>query len=282
MPDIISFYSVAPTQGKRTLSLSFANMLADQDNKVLYVELDIYHPSIANTLRITDKEKNANEYFHNVIMKNTFDLDSFVLKKENLMKTEERELKKIYSPLSSGIDYLVLPFGFKEESFPTILHEEGDLESQAHSFIEEFIFALKSTKYQYVILNLPNNIESIFGVEVLSASDRIVNVLAPAATRLMENVEVKNLLFEHMPDIKEKWFTCLNMISPSISENEYIQLLNDEPIFVEFDPERQKSEMQLKPDSESIRLKMEHLAFRMQISIVLSEEPKRKSIFRRG
>lgn len=275
MAELISFYSVAPSQGKKTISLSFAHMLAAQDNKVLYVELDLYHPSIANTMQITHPTKNINEYFHNAVMKNTFDLESFILKKQILMQTEERELKKIYSELDEQLDYLIFPNGFNEDGFPTLIDKGDNPEQQAHEFIQKFLYSLKTTKYQYVILNLPNNIESIFGFEVIAGSDAIVNVVTPSASRLYENKVMKNFLTENITDLNDKWFTLMNMTSPAIDDREYIQLVKDVPVIVPFDLERQKSEFSLRPDSEEIRLKMEELAFNMQISIVISQ-PKKK------
>lgn len=106
MADLFGFYGVTPSQGTRTLSLAFAEMLANEGYKTLYVELNTSNPAIAITNQITDTERNAVEFFQRTVSKNDFSVENYVLNKKILMNTENRELKKVYSRLPETLDFL--------------------------------------------------------------------------------------------------------------------------------------------------------------------------------
>ncbi|MED3677050.1 MULTISPECIES: hypothetical protein [Bacillati] len=280
MAEIISFYSVAHSQGKRTVSLSLANLLAANGFKILYFELDFKKPAVAISTQITDEHKNALNYFNSTLSKNSFDVSPYVLNKEHLMKTDDREMKKVYSPLRGHIEYLVFPIGFKENSFPTLISENDTAEKEAREYIEKMVYSLKTTKYDYVILNLPIELHSIFGYEVIFNSEKVVNVVTPSSTRLFENKAAKTFLISNIPDLEGKWNTVINMTSESIDESEYTLLVNDRtPIIVPFNPERQKEEFSLQVGSDRIEERLEQLALNMGLSVAPSV-PK-KGFFRR-
>ncbi|NUH84756.1 AAA family ATPase [Bacillus firmus] len=280
MADIISFYSVAHSQGKKTLSLTFANLLAEHNHKVLYVELDYKKPSVALSTQISDQSRNVKEYFQDTLIKNSYDVEPYVLKRDQLLNTEDRNLRKLYNGLPSKLDYLIFPLSFQESSFPTLIEDQENAELEAQEFIGKFIYSLKTTKYEYVILSLPTELHSIFGFEVLANSDQIINVVTPSATRLFENKNAKTFLSSNIQNLEDKWHTVLNMTSEEVDENEYLQLVKGEPIFVPFDPQRQKEEFALHFGSEMIQEKLEQLALKLNISITLTT-PKKRSIFSR-
>lgn len=280
MSNLISFYSVAHSQGKRTLSLSFASLLAKDDNKVLYFELDYKKPSVAISTRITDQTCNTNEFFQNIAIKNSFDVEPYILKKEKLLRVEDRNLRKIYSDLPNNLDYLIYPLNFQEGSFPNLLSGSKDAEQEAQDFIAKLMYSLKTTRYDFVILNLPLELNSIFGYEVIINSDQIVNVVTPSAARLAENKKIEEFLFLNNLNLPEKWFKVLNMTSREVNEVEYIQLVDDEPVLIPFDSQRHLDEFALRLDSESIQERLEELALKMNIQITQST-PKRKLFSRR-
>lgn len=277
MAEILSFYSVAPSQGKRTLSLAFANLLAEQQHKVLYVELDYNHPSVAVATQISHSEKNTNEYFHNTILKDSFEVDSFVLTKDNLISESDRDRKKIFSTLPGSLSYLVFPFGFNEKSFPNLIQDSKNPEKEAQEYIQKFIYSLKTSKYQYVVLNLPNELTSVLGYEVIANSDKILNVVTPSANRLIENKEIQTFLRKNIEDFDEKCTSILNMASPNINEDEYAALINN-PCIVYYDAMRQKSELSLEFASPQIQEQLEKVAELNDISFVLK---KKRSFFTR-
>ncbi|WP_213411453.1 AAA family ATPase [Bacillus subtilis] len=280
MAEIISFYSAAHSQGKRTVSLSLANLLAANGLKVLYFELDYKKPAVAISTQITDEHKNALNYFNSTLSKQSFDVSPYVLNKDHLLRTDDREMKKVYSPLRGHIEYLVFPLGFKENSFPALISEGETAEKEAQEYIEKMIYSLKTTKYDYVILNLPIELHSIFGYEVIINSDKIVNVVTPSSTRLFENKNAKTFLLSNVPDLEDKWNTVINMTSENIDETEYMLLVSDNsPTIVPFNPERQKEEFSLEVGSERIEERLEQLALNMGLSVAPSV-PK-KGFFRR-
>ncbi|MEK5105055.1 hypothetical protein MKX83_24240 [Cytobacillus sp. FSL M8-0252] len=281
MAEIISFYSVAHSQGKKTLSLTFAKLLAENEHKVLYVELDYRKPSVALSTQITHTRRNTNEYFQETVVKESFDVERHVLTKEELLKTEDRNVKKLYSNLPKRLDYLIYPISFQESNFPTIIQDQEKAEQEAQDFISKFIYSLKTTKYEYVILNLPIELYSIFGFEVIGSSDKVVNIVTPSATRLFENKNAITFLSSNIPNLEENWNIVMNMTSEEVDPSEYNQLVKEEPILIPYDIHRQKEELSLQIGSETIQEKLESLALKLNISITQTS-PRKRTFFNRG
>lgn len=266
MADVISFYAIAPSQGKRTLSLSFAELLASNKNKVLYVELDTTRPSVALSTRISHPVKNAVEYFRDT-KKDHFNVEPHVLNRAELIKTEDRDLKRVFSDLQGSLDYLTLPIFYQENNFPNLI-EGSNPERQANEYIQKLIYSFKTSNYDYVILNLPNELESLFGFEVIAGSDQVINVITASANRLNELKNTLTFLNQHIPTLKERWTNILNMASPNVNEVEYKQLMNEETFVVPFDPERQKAEFSLETGSPVIKECLGDLALYLEIPII--------------
>ncbi|MEQ2529125.1 hypothetical protein WMO40_20840 [Bacillaceae bacterium CLA-AA-H227] len=281
MAEILSFYSVAHSQGKRTLSLGFAELLAMNEHKVLYVELDYKKPSVAISTQITDVTRNAREFFQDTILKRSFDLEPYILTKEILLSSENRDLRRVYAELPDKLDYLTLPMNFQESSFPSLINEGEDNEKEAQEYIDKFLYSLKTTKYTYIILNLPIELHSIFGFEVIANSEQIINVVTPNATRLFENKNAYKFLSPNISHLEDKWSTILNMTSPELTPNEYFQLISEEAILVPYDPARQQSEFALQLSSVEIRERLEKLAARLNIPFESAIPKKRSGFFGR-
>lgn len=280
MPEIISFYSVAPSQGKRTLSLGFAELLADQQHKTLYVELDYINPSVAVSTQISNSTQNVVQYFQNVQLKQYFNIEPYVLTKEILIQSSDQKKKRIFSSLSGKLDYLVVPSNHNINSFPDLIgNKENDIEAEAYDFIQKFIYALKNTKYQYIVLNLPNQLESLFSFEVMANSDKIANVITPSANRIVEFQSVNAFLNKNIENINEKMFTLLNMTNPDISHSDYQELIAFQGN-INYDPDRQFEEFQLKLASENIKQQLEPIADQMGIPVTVTT--KRRGLFGRG
>lgn len=283
MTEIISFYSVAASQGKRTLSLAFANLLAKNNHSVLYVELDTHHPSVANATRISHPKKNAVEFFQETITRNDYNVEPFVLNRDSLTETGNRDLKRVFSEIPNMLDYLVLPNNFHINSFPNLISDEGNNpEKQAQDYIQKLLYSFKTSKYHYVILNLPNDLQNIFGFEVIDGSDLVLNVTTASANRLYENKKMVNYLSMNMPDLESRWKTIINMASPYVEEKAFAELISDQPFVISFDPERHDIEFSLENGSPIINERLEKLAIELGIQIELTPQRKQFSLFKRG
>lgn len=284
MAEIFSFYSVAPSQGKRTLSLAFAELLAAEGYKTLYVELDLLHPSIAHTTQISNSIRNAVTFFENTITKKEFNLENYVINKEILSLNEDRELKRIFSTLPNKLDFLSLPSNFNINSFPVIVDSnEINAEQKANEYIEKLMYFLRTSHYEYVILNLPNELESIFGYEVISASDKVLNVVTPSANRLFENNEALKFLNTNIPDFESKLQIIVNQVSTYIDVQTVKDLIgSDTALVIPFDPERQQYEMSLEKGSPVINESVERLALMYQIQIEPKTSKKSFGLFKRS
>lgn len=280
MTEIISFYSVAPSQGKRTLSQAFANVLATNDHRVLYIELDTKNPSIAASSQISHPYNNALKYFQTTVEKSNFNIEPFILKKDELLKTENRDMRKVFREMTGNLDYLVFPDNFNESNFPDLLIDSENLEAKAHEYIQQFVYALKTSKYDYVVLNLPNDIASIFGYEMISESDKVVNITTASANRLLENKRTVSFLSNNNQDLEKKWSIILNMTSPFVENEIYKGLINDTPFIIQYDPERATSELALETGSPLINEKLEYFALQIGISIIPTPINKRFKLFK--
>lgn len=268
MAEIISYYSVAASQGKRTLSLRFAEMLAQQGYKTLYMELDVNHPAIAITNQITNPLRNAVEYFQQTMTSKEFNVENFVINKEVLMLTEQRDLKKVFTELPQNLDFLVLPAGFQLNSFPVLVDSnEANAEVKANEYIQKFMYSLKTSQYEYVVLNLPNEMNHIFGFEVIVSSDRIVNVTTPNPTRIYESKEMKKFLIDNVAGIKERIFTIMNQASAILDVQTFKDLVGEDEklLVIPFDVERQQRELALENGSPIIDEHMERLLLMLGI-----------------
>lgn len=276
MPEFIAFSSAAHNQGKRTLSQAFANLLATNENKVLYVELDYIHPSFAVSTQISHPKRNLQEYILNCLKANRFNPKDYILTKSDIKNRSERQLQSHFNSLPETMDYLTLPLNSSLNSFPTII-EQGE-EEKGDQFVSEMMYELSKTHYDYIIINTPNDWTSIFGLPIFGKVDRIINVLTAAPYRVIENREFMSALGQ-LENLGHDDIThLLNLRSPSVSDGEYSKILdsweNTHPIT--YDQERISSELALKFGSEQINLELESVALKLGLSVVHTPR-KRKS-----
>lgn len=279
---IISFYSKSSSQGQRTVSLAFANLLAQQSYDVLYVELDTHTPTIARALKIMTEEKNMLNYLKQTA-KGDFDgIQKFVLGKQDIIQHGERKEKRIYSGLEETLSYLVFPMDVKQVDIPDLIDSNRmrfeSAEEYAMDYVTQFVDELHNSPFDFIVCKLPNDIDHLFTVEMMKKSDHIVSVSLPSITKIVEQKETKRFLFEQMKELETKWHDVFNMTSQEIPNAEYNQLLETKCI-IPFDPERQKEELSLQPDSELIRQSLERFVLDLGISINVTMEKDSRSIF---
>lgn len=283
MTEIISFYSVAPSQGKRTISLALAELLAANGHSTLYVELDALHPAIAQANQITNSYRNTYEYIQNTVNNNDFNIEKYIITHEILIDTNNRDLKRLFQEMPKKLDYLVFPSDFKEHTFPTIVRtDDKDAEQNARDYIQKMLYAFKTTNYKYVILNLPNELQSIFSFEVIEGSDFVLNVTTASPNRLQENKEIVHYLSLNMPDLESKWTTVLNMVSPNVELKLLKDLVGNDPFVIPFDNERQQVELSLRTGSPIIDENVEQLALQLNLDIEPTPVKGKFGLFKKG
>lgn len=273
---IIGFYSIAPSQGKRTLSLAMAQLLAENGHRTLYVELDTKHPSVGTANQIHHVTRNVSNYLQATINENEYAIENYVLQINDLLNTEDRDLKRVFSEVPSNLDFLVLPKTFKESQLPNLLEGKGTPEQNAHDFIQKMLYSFRVAKYRYIVINLPNEIESVFGYEVIKEIDLIINPVTVSPSRLIENQQTINFLSKNIDLLEDKWTTVLNMTSPYLKEEDNSTLLETK-YQIQYDPERQQNEMSLTIGSDHIKEKLEVLGHDLDLSVVIT--PKKRNIF---
>ncbi len=284
MTEIISYYSVAPSQGKRTLSLSMAESLAEQGYKTALIELDDVYPALSIANQITNEYKNTVEFFQKAVNSNQFNISEYVINKSILVDTDNRDFKKRFAEYPDKLDFLVFPKNFRAHHFPVIVKSnEENAERKAHEFIQKFMYSLKTSSYDYVILNLPNNLEHLFCFEVIGASDRIINVVTPAASRLFENKEIIEYLTSNISGLQNKLYTIVNQASLEVDITTYKELTgvkdSNKVIVIPYDPERLDRELALKIGSPTINYHIERVALLLDIKLNPATNKKKKIPF---
>lgn len=281
---LISFYSNKASQGLRTVSLAFANLLARQDYNVLYVELDTNDPSIAKALQIQTGSNNIVSYFEKTIDGEFDDVRNYVLSKEKIIANSERKQKTIYAGLENNVDYLVAPLEFKPSEMPDLIGnaklKSENVEEFVIDYVERFVGAITDLEYDFIVCKLANDVDHMFTYEMMKRSDFILSVATPSVTKLIGQGEVKRFLFEQNKELEKKWRDILNMTSQEVQTSEYRNLLNTDYI-IPFDPERQKEELALQPDSELIRQSLERLVLDLGIKIQITMNEEKVPLFQR-
>lgn len=64
--------------------------------------------------------------------------------------------------------------------------EDKNAEKIAEDYILKLTYSLKTSNYNFVILNLPNDINHLFGFNVIENLDMLYTVVTPNATRIYE------------------------------------------------------------------------------------------------
>lgn len=284
MTETIAFYAVAPSQGKRSLSMATANFLASENHRTLYVELDTQHPSIATCFGISSEMQNVMEWIGKIQRTNDYMLGNYALTKRKLMEDcEDRKLKSIFKDLPENLDYLVLPKNFDVTLFPRIIDsEDANAEDTAKAFIQNMLFGLSTANYDYIVLNLPNELNHIFGYEVLTQSDHVVNVVTPSFTRLAENLETINIVKSYAGAALPNMVAVMNMVTDRIEASTYKEYLSfsEKSLLVPFEAERQVYEFGMEIKSPELTEASGRLLQKLGIEVEVAQ--KKKGLFGLG
>lgn len=283
---IISFHSNLPSQGQRTVSLAFSNLLAQQGYDVLYIELDTNYPSIAKALQLNTGEKNMTSYLEQTVNGEFDAIEKFILRKEDLVSQNDRKQKSRYAEFEENLAYLIFPLSTKTEDIPNLLEYRQDDETDeefAIDYVSRLIEAIGNTSYDFVVCKLANDIDHLFTYEMMKLSNHVVSVSLPSVTKLFDQEDLKSFLFAQDKELQGKWHDVLNMTSSELDESEYKNLI-DAHCIIPFDPERQGEELALNPDSPKIRQKLERFVLDLGIKINVTVDENRsifKKVFKR-
>ncbi len=278
MAKLISFYSPIQSQGKRTFSLGLAHLLAKNNYKTLFIELDLNNPSIELSTKITHDYKNVLEYFKVCHATEQFQINRFILTNDDLIEFNKRD----YQHYPELLDFLVLPKNFEAAKFPIIVDSNNEnAEQQAYEFIQKFTYELQASDYDYVVLSLPNEVNHLFGYEVIRNSDYLMNIITPSPSNIAKNREVRSYLQKGLENLN--LYTIINMVSVHIEPSLYKSLLGVQKnvLLAHYDEERQESEFSLKIESSGLTQSLERLASDLGILLSVSHASKpKKSLFR--
>lgn len=267
---IISVYSPTPNQGLKTLSLAYANRLASERYRVLYIELDTLAHGLAQALQIDTKNHNILEYF-TAALDGDFNIDNFVITKEMLLEESDKRNRETYQQLEDGLDYLILPMELDPETIPNLIETDSEsVDAFVLEYVDRIIDTLRDSTYEHIVIKLPNDIDHMFTYQTMTNSDIILSVISPSVVRLLELKERKKFLFEHNVALKDKWTNIINLASDELTKKEYDDMLGEAHI-INFDPERLRDEWALRTDSEYIREQMEEIIDSNGIRMTLSK-----------
>lgn len=278
---IISFYANAESQGLRTVSLAFSNLLAQQNYSVLYVELDTNNPLISKALQIHTEGKDINSYFERTTQGEFASVKNYILSHEDIVANGDRKQKAIYQGIEKEVSFLVFPMDIKDVDVPDLIDYSGEnVEEFVLDYVERFTSTLLEQEYDFIVCKLATDVDHMFTFEMMKHSDHIISVTTPSITKLMKQKDAKRFLFEQNKELRDKWHDVLNMASEEVPSSEYKSLL-DTNCIIPFDPERQKEELALQPDSELIRQKLERLVLDLGIQIQVTVENQNSTLLQK-
>ena len=245
-PKIFSFWSASSNLGKRTISQSYAMQIAKLGYSVLYCEFDYLSPALAQTTALSNQDKN---FYQLALSQDTFDLRQYIATKMDVKIT--KEMVGLFEEIPHEFHFLGLPSGFDPETFPSITSED---------FLETLLSALKEIEYDAIVINLPSEIENLFGFPVMLESDVIFNVVSSNPVRISEYHAIIRMLQETPLDMK-KWKSVINQVGQGISKETCDQMLREQSILaIPHDAERSGFELDLRFGSTLINQKTAELA----------------------
>ncbi|PFU71331.1 AAA family ATPase [Bacillus thuringiensis] len=243
MGKIIGIYGAQRGLGATTIGQSLTKVIANSNSKVLYIELDYLNATFAHKTAISHPEKNIELFMEKAILEHRMDIQKYVLKKDDIGDS------KRFSWFPNNMEVLTFSKDFKEKGFPRF---ETGVETKVEKFINNFISKLKALDYDFVILQLPNQIESIFGLPILSKCDNIVSILTGNPIVVSKYKGITNVFKK--ADFKYKeWVHVFNLCSNKVDAEDYKLLVDfDVATCIPYDPERTEMEFSLIPGSETI------------------------------
>lgn len=253
MPTIISFRSVTRGAGASTLATTFAKETAVLKQKVLFVEANLLSPSFATNTGITHGTKN----FLNLVNQGneSYKITNFIANAEDITN------KKISSSLN-GMDILVVP------------RYQGKLDQikleNPNQWIEKFMSTLKELPYDYIVIDVPTELDEFTSYPILSASDSVISVVEGTPKSVIAYRNESVWLQENSLNFKD---TLLINKHEKDYQGDIYEIIGDTPYLpVPYDPLRVREEWLLKIGSDLINVKLQALQSQLGIQGVGYQE----------
>lgn len=230
---IVGFLGQTAGVGSRTLSQTMAFLAAKRGVNVLYIEMNYMSPSFAYSSGLSHEHKNFLRFVEHFTEHKQADIQEFVASPGDIYFTEKL-LQKSIDGWPKTIDFLTIPKGYSHEStsFPAV----------SQDFIEFFIKELRSTHYEFIVINLPPYLQHIFAFPMMLQLDMTYNVLTFQPAKVAEFKRINNLISHSMLD-KERFKTIVNKVPKQFTKHHILKVLAEEPaLIVPFDEERPANE----------------------------------------
>lgn len=264
---IIGVYSVEPNLGKATIAQSLSKVIAEANTKVLYVEMDYTNPSFFLKTQLSHETKNMESLMRRVVLENRMDVENYIATRKDFTNSNATQLPYSLDCIAFGKEYDI-------ESFPEF---NVDVENQAEAFADNFVKKLKNLGYDAVIINLPNRIDSIFGLPLMRKCDEVINILSANPTILSKYIELDSV-FKRADMNENEWLHVFNKCSSIVDDKHYINLVDFEiSNCIPFDPERIENEFALKIGSVTIDEHTKKIA--RQLGFDVKKEERKFRIF---
>lgn len=239
MPTIISFRSVSRGAGASTLATTFAKETAKLKAKVLFIEANLVSPSLATNTGFTHPTKN----FLNLVNQgsNSYKITNYIVTKDDMDKKTSNQLW--------GMDLLSVP---KSQG----KYDQVKLEDPS-SWIEKFMSTLKELSYDYVVIDIPTELDEFTSYPIITGSDQVISVVEGKPKSLMEFRNEKMWLLENNLSFEE---TLVINKHEKDYQGDIAEFINEMPYLpIPYDPFRVREEWLLKIGSDLIDLKIQSL-----------------------
>jgi hypothetical protein len=265
-PKIIGVFGIEQNIGKATLSHALSKIIAENQHKVLFVELDYSNPSFANKTQIPLGDRHMGKFMEEAILYNQLNLENYIFRKKDIHSNTKQ-----FDWLPSSLDLLVYPKEYQVSEFPDF---QNDSEEIIIKFVEKLMNRIKSLDYDAVIFNLPCEIDDIFGLPILRKCEYVINVLNGSPKYLSRYMELTNV-FEQADLQYKKWIQVFNLCSSNIGKDIYGELteLNISEC-IPYCNERAEFEFALKVGSPIIDLHLKTIS--RQLGFFIKQEEKKR------
>lgn len=221
---IVSIYSSKENSGKKTVALNLATELANTGKQVLLVDLDYKNPINGEQYKLTHSENSTESYLDAAIKGGMFSL--YV----EAFKATESEMnyatnKPQIEQFSENLSFMLFSNHFKQDDIQRLPSANWD-NAQCFSFMARFMQELRESKYDVIVLSLPNNFTDMFCYPIATESDYCIN-LAKASTTAIHHSQ--DTLGTFLDTFKGKLIHVLNEV-PSKLTSELLATLNGECI----------------------------------------------------
>lgn len=201
---IISFIGGKSGVGTTTIAFNTAVSIANQGNKVIYIELDDKTPNTSYVYNIDHISNGIDTCLGNIKDREYSKINNSIIKTRDLIKKKDsmREHKK----LPKTLDFL-----FFSKSYIANIKDKENIDN----FKELFLYIKYQLGYDYVIIDISMPIDTIAVKDSLMYSDNIVSIISQDITSIGYHLyELKSLSDEGL-NMNDKMIHVINKYVPA-------------------------------------------------------------------